>query len=89
MFQQPCLRRLARPCIGAGSRRPRAVLLPVRHAARRRGASAITTYHRREHAQQIAALLKDIHPDYHIFVKGIMPQDGRPVMLHAWMDDAG
>jgi FkbM family methyltransferase len=49
---------------------------------------AITTYHRREHAGQIAALLRDIHPDYHIFVKGIMPQDGRPVMLHAWMDDA-
>jgi FkbM family methyltransferase len=49
---------------------------------------AITTYHQREHAEQIAALLKDIHPDYHIFVKGIMPQDGRLVMLHAWMDDA-
>jgi len=48
---------------------------------------AITTYHRREHAEQIAALLRDIHPDYHVFVKGIMPQDGQPVMLHAWMDD--
>ena len=48
---------------------------------------AITTYHRREHAEQIAALLRDIHPDYHIFVKGIMPQDSRPVMLHAWIDD--
>jgi len=33
-------------------------------------------------------LLRDIHADYHILVKGIMPQDGRPVMLHAWMDDA-
>jgi FkbM family methyltransferase len=48
---------------------------------------AVTTYHQREHAEQIAALLRDIHPDYHIYVKGIMPQDGRPVMLHAWIND--
>jgi hypothetical protein len=48
---------------------------------------AVTTYHRQEHAKQIAVLLKDIHPDYQIKVKGVEERAGAPVMLHAWKDN--
>lgn len=44
---------------------------------------AITTYHEVMHADQITGFLHDIHPDYHIRTKGIVP-GGQPVMLHAW-----
>jgi len=44
---------------------------------------AITTYHKPEHAGQIKTFLKDVHSDYRIKVKGIVP-GGQPVMLHAW-----
>jgi FkbM family methyltransferase len=45
---------------------------------------AITTYHKKEHAQEIEALLKEIHPTYQVKVKGIEDRNGAPVMLHAW-----
>jgi len=45
---------------------------------------AITTYHKPEHAMEIAKFLKNIHSDYHILFKGIENRAGLPVMLHAW-----
>jgi len=45
---------------------------------------AITTYHKPEHAMEIARFLKSIHSDYHILFKGIENRAGFPVMLHAW-----
>jgi FkbM family methyltransferase len=45
---------------------------------------AITTYHKKEHAGEIQAFLKDIRPDYNFKLKGIEERDGSPVMLHAW-----
>ena len=47
---------------------------------------AITTYHKEEHAELISDYLKSINSRYHIKVKGIYPEHGGPVMLHAWID---
>jgi FkbM family methyltransferase len=46
---------------------------------------AITTYHRAEHAEAIAAFLRRVEPRYEIRVKGIHAETGSPVMLHAWV----
>ncbi|HWA98575.1 MAG TPA: FkbM family methyltransferase, partial [Pirellulales bacterium] len=45
---------------------------------------AITTYHRPDDAQEIAALLKHVWPGYQIKLKGIEQRWGQPMMLHAW-----
>jgi FkbM family methyltransferase len=45
---------------------------------------AITTYHRKEHAVEIAAWLKSLHPGYRLLLKGICRLNGSPIMLHAW-----
>ena len=47
---------------------------------------AITTYHGRDHASAIEEYLKKINPGYRIKTKGIEPNFGAPVMLHAWID---
>ena len=47
---------------------------------------AVTTYHQKEHADQISKLLVSINPDYQIKTKGIYQETGSPVMLHAWVD---
>jgi len=44
---------------------------------------AITTYHRRDHAEQIAAFLRELNPRYRIKTKGVC-ENACPVMLHAW-----
>ena len=46
---------------------------------------AITTYHRPEHADAIAAFLRRSDPRYMVRVKGIEASWGAPVMLHAWV----
>ena len=46
---------------------------------------AITTYHRKDHAESIAGFLKEIDGRYRIRVKGIHHPTGAPVMLHAWV----
>lgn len=46
---------------------------------------AITTYHRKDHAELIAGFLKEIDGRYRIRVKGIHHPTGAPVMLHAWV----
>jgi hypothetical protein len=62
-----------------------AMLEGARETIRRcRPKIAITTYHRPDHAAKIGRLLRSIHPDYHIVVKGIENHWGSPVMLHAW-----
>ncbi len=45
---------------------------------------AITTYHRRDHAQEISRFLRKINSSYNIITKGIEDTRGVPVMLHAW-----
>jgi len=45
---------------------------------------AITTYHRKEHADEIQRILLSINPEYRVRVKGIESEWGSPVMLHAW-----
>ncbi len=45
---------------------------------------AVTTYHNPEHANLITAFLKDIHPTYQIYTKGIYQGTGCPIMLHAY-----
>ncbi|MDD5594344.1 MAG: FkbM family methyltransferase [Candidatus Margulisbacteria bacterium] len=47
---------------------------------------AITTYHRVEHARQIANFLEDLALGYKIKCKGIEAYSGAPVMLHAWVE---
>jgi FkbM family methyltransferase len=47
---------------------------------------AITTYHRADHARQIAAWLTEVDPRYRVRVKGIEARAGAPMMLHAWVD---
>lgn len=46
---------------------------------------AITTYHRADHADEIAAFLRRVDPRYQVRVKGIDADTGSPVMLHAWV----
>ncbi|MFC1571237.1 FkbM family methyltransferase [Candidatus Margulisiibacteriota bacterium] len=46
---------------------------------------AITTYHKPEHAEQIAKFLRDLQVNYQIKCKGIEAYTGAPVMLHAWV----
>jgi hypothetical protein len=46
---------------------------------------AITTYHVKEHADQLTEALRKIHPGYRFRRKGFIT-GGYPVMLHAWMD---
>ncbi len=45
---------------------------------------AVTTYHDKDHANQIKSFLLSVIPDYHILCKGIYQETGSPVMLHAW-----
>jgi FkbM family methyltransferase len=58
-----------------------------RTIARYRPKIAITTYHRAEHAEEIAAMLRRIEPRYEVLTKGIDAATGAPVMLHAWVPD--
>lgn len=44
---------------------------------------AITTYHHPDHADEIARLLREINPAYHLRTKGICER-ACPMMLHAW-----
>ena len=55
-----------------------------RTIARYRPKIAITTYHRGEHAEEIAAFLRRVDPRYRVHTKGIDAITGSPVMLHAW-----
>jgi len=45
---------------------------------------AITTYHAASHAREIEEFLKDLIPSYRVLTKGIAPDFGTPMMLHAW-----
>jgi FkbM family methyltransferase len=47
---------------------------------------AVTTYHNRDDARDIAAFLRGVVPEYSILCKGIEHFYGAPVMLHAWID---
>ncbi len=47
---------------------------------------AITTYHAKEHADEIEQLLRSLEPRYRVRVKGIEEVNGAPVMLHAWVE---
>lgn len=53
--------------------------------ARDRPKIAVTTYHCREHAEQITAWLRELSPRYRIKTKGVC-EKACPVMLHAWSD---
>jgi len=46
---------------------------------------AVTTYHNPKHADEIAAYLKALVPQYNILTKGIYQGSGSPIMLHAWV----
>ena len=46
---------------------------------------AITTYHRADHAEEIAGFLRRLSPRYRVHTKGIDAVTGSPVMLHAWV----
>lgn len=46
---------------------------------------AITTYHRKNHSQEISSFLRSINPNYNILTKGVEERFGNPVMLHAWV----
>lgn len=46
---------------------------------------AITTYHDRNHEQEIRMLLASVVPGYKFRAKGIYQGSGCPVMLHAWI----
>jgi FkbM family methyltransferase len=48
---------------------------------------AITTYHNRNSASEITDYLKSLNPYYKIRLKGIEDVAGKPVMLHAWIDE--
>jgi FkbM family methyltransferase len=56
-----------------------------RTIARYRPKIAITTYHRADHAERIAAFLRDVDAGYRVRTKGIDADTGSPVMLHAWI----
>jgi len=56
-----------------------------RTIARYRPRIAITTYHRAEHAREIAGFLQRLEPRYRVRTKGIDAVTGSPVMLHAWV----
>jgi FkbM family methyltransferase len=47
---------------------------------------AITTYHRKDHADQIIDFLRSLNLGYKIKLKGIDYIWGVPVMLHAWIE---
>lgn len=49
---------------------------------------AITTYHIKNHAKEISALLKKIVPEYEITLRGVEDRFGDPVMIHARVRDA-
>jgi FkbM family methyltransferase len=49
---------------------------------------AITTYHRADHADEIAGFLQRLEPRYRVHTKGIDASTGSPVMLHAWVPAA-
>ena len=57
----------------------------ARTIARYRPRIAITTYHRADHAEAIAAFLQRVEPRYRVRTKGIDAMTGSPVMLHAWV----
>jgi hypothetical protein len=59
-----------------------------RTISRYRPKLAITTYHRADHASEIAAFLRRVEPRYRILTKGIDAVTGSPVMLHAWVPNA-
>lgn len=46
---------------------------------------AVTTYHSKEHAEEIKKFLLSIVPGYNILCKGIFQNSGCPIMLHAWI----
>jgi FkbM family methyltransferase len=46
---------------------------------------AITTYHSIEHATLISEYLKQINSNYKIHLTGIKPENGAPIMLHAYI----
>jgi FkbM family methyltransferase len=46
---------------------------------------AITTYHEVDHANLISKYLKDIDSNYKISITGIKPENGAPIMLHAYI----
>lgn len=56
-----------------------------RTIARYRPKIAITTYHQADHAERIAAFLREAEPGYRMRTKGIDADTGSPVMLHAWV----
>lgn len=60
-----------------------------RTISRYRPKIAITTYHRAEHASQIAAFLHRVEPRYRLRTKGIDASTGAPVLLHAWVPAEG
>ena len=60
-----------------------------RTISRYRPKIAITTYHRAEHAREIADFLRRVEPRYRIRTKGIDAATGAPVMLHAWVPEEG
>ena len=45
---------------------------------------AITTYYTTGHAMEIADVVRSVRDDYRFRVKGIEPQWGEPIMLHAY-----
>lgn len=47
---------------------------------------AVTTYHKPEHAAEIAEFLRRVSGDYRILTKGIEENHGAPLMLHAWAE---
>lgn len=47
---------------------------------------AITTYHRKEHYEEISKFLTTLCPQYRIKGTGIYAETGSPVMLHAWIE---
>lgn len=49
---------------------------------------ALTTYHRADDAERIAALLMELVPEYRVELRGVEDLWGVPVMLHAWVPDA-
>lgn len=48
---------------------------------------AITTYHRKDHAELISEFLRSIVLEYNIRVKGIELRNGSTIMLHAWIKE--
>ena len=47
---------------------------------------AITTYHKKNDADDIYKILKSIDSKYNIEIIGIKPENGCSIMMHAWID---